>query len=421
MSSHILTINGGSSSIKFALFEAGDPPEQPPVDPRELLLVPRTKVAIHPVRSRRLLAGQIERIGLADPRLQVRDMAGKEVEHGPVEAADHIQAAQGLIEWLKSRAGMEQLAGIGHRVVHGGPNYFVTQEVDAELVTELHRISPLDPAHLPGEIALIGAFARQLPKVPQFACFDTAFHHDLPRVARLLPIPRQYEAQGVRRYGFHGLSYSFLLQELARVIGPYAAEGRVILAHLGSGASMAAVRDGQCIDTTMSFTPTAGLVMGTRCGDLDPGVLIHLMRAEGLTVDKLDDLLNRRSGLLGVSETSSDMRDLLAREATDSRAALAVALFCYQARKHIGALAAALGGLDTLVFSGGIGEHAPPVRDLICDELGFLGIRLDELSNATNSAVISADGAAVTVRVIPTDEERWIAEEVLRELDRINR
>jgi acetate kinase len=247
--------------------------------------------------------------------------------------------------------------------------------------------------------------------VPQVACFDTAFHSDLPPVARLLPIPRRYAERGVRRYGFHGLSYSYLMAELERLAGKAAAAGRVILAHLGNGASMAAVHAGRSIDTSMAFTPAAGLVMGTRSGDLDPGLVAYLARADGVDAAAFDALVNGESGLLGLSETSSDVRDLLAREAGDRRAAEALAVFCYQAKKWIGALSAALGGLDTLVFAGGIGEHAAPLRARICDGLAFLGLAIDPARNATDAAVISSDTSRVTVRVIPTDEELWIARE----------
>ena len=273
----------------------------------------------------------------------------------------------------------------------------------------LSLIVPYDPDHLPGEIAAIEAFRRLDPDLPQVACFDTAFHHDLPRVARIIPIPRRYEAAGVRRYGFHGLSYAYLMEELARVAGERAARGRVILAHLGAGASLAAVRDGRCIETTMSLTATSGLVMGTRCGDLDPEVARFLMRSEGMTLDRFHDLVNHESGLLGVSETSSDFRDLLARQAGDDRAAEAIALFCYRARTALGAMAAALGGLDTLVFAGGIGEHSPEARRLVCAGMEFLGIVLDDRRNAAGAPVISAQDARAVVRVIPTDEEAMIA------------
>jgi acetate kinase len=300
--------------------------------------------------------------------------------------------------------------------VHGGPKYSQPQRITAEMVEDLRRLSPFDPEHLPEEILLTEEFHRRFPDLPQVACFDAAFHHDLPRVAQLLPIPRRYEAQGVRRYGFHGLSYAFLMGELARVAGTEAAQGRVILAHLGNGASLAAVHRGKSMDTSMSFTPTAGVPMSTRSGDLDPGLVWYLARTEGLDAKRFNEMVNFKSGLLGVSETSSDMRDLLEHETQDVRAAEAVALFCYQVKKWIGAFAAALGGLDTLVFAGGIGENAPVVRTRICNGLGFLGIQLEEKQNAANESVISAATSRVPVRVIPTDEEVMIARSVCREL-----
>jgi acetate kinase len=284
------------------------------------------------------------------------------------------------------------------------------------MVEELHRLSPFDPDHLPEEILLTGAFHRRFPDLPQVACFDTAFHHDLPAVARLLPIPRRFEAKGVRRYGFHGLSYAFLMGELARLAGPEAARGRIILAHLGNGASLAAVHEGKSIDTSMSFTPTAGVPMSTRSGDLDPGLLWYLARTERMSAKEFNKMVNFQSGLLGMSETSSDMHDLLDLQAKDTRACEAVDLFCYQVKKWIGAFTAALGGLDTLVFAGGIGEHAPTVRARICDGLGFLGIKLEEELNAVNAGVISTDGSRVTVRVMHTDEEWMIANMVCRVL-----
>jgi acetate kinase len=285
------------------------------------------------------------------------------------------------------------------------------------MIEELRRLSPFDPEHMPGEILLIEAFHRRFPNLPQAACFDTAFHHDLPRVASLLAIPRRYEAQGVRRYGFHGLSYAYLMQELERLAGAKAANSRIILAHLGNGASMTAVLGGRSIDTTMAFTPAAGLVMGTRSGDLDPGLVAFLARSEQMTAPQFDRMVNHESGLLGVSETSGDMRDLLARETDDERAAEAVVLFCYQVKKYIGAFVAALGGLDTLVFTGGIGENAPIVRSRICARLRFLGIELEEKRNDANQEVISTDASRVAVRVIRTDEEMMIARSVRRVLE----
>jgi acetate kinase len=331
-----------------------------------------------------------------------------------VTAPDHTVAVGALMDWIEERIGRDALTAVGHRVVHGGPKYSKPQRITAEMVEELHRLSPFDPEHLPEEILLTEAFHRRFPDLPQVACFDTAFHHDLPRVARLLPIPRRYEAKGVRRYGFHGLSYAFLMGELARLAGTEAAQDRVILAHLGNGASLAAVHHGKAVDTSMGFTPTAGVPMSTRSGDLDPGLLWYLARTEGFDAKRFNEMVNFQSGLLGVSETSSDMRDLLDRETQDVRAAEAVALFCYQVKKWIGAFAAALGGLDTLVFAGGIGENAPTVRARICDGLGFLGIELNETQNAKSAPLISPDAGWVAVRVIRTDEELMIARSVTR-------
>jgi acetate kinase len=382
--SRVLTINGGSSSIKFALFEVG-------------------------AALRQILGGELERIGLPEAMLRVKGSNPADNFSRPVTAADHTAAVGALMEWIEEHSGRDALAAVGHRVVHGGPKYSKPQQVTAEMVEELHRFSPFDPEHLPLEIELIEAFRQRHPGLPQVACFDTAFHRTMPRVATLLPIPRRYEAQGVRRYGFHGLSYEFLMEELAHLADPAATKGRVILAHLGNGASLAAVRDGKSIDTSMGFTPTAGLVMSSRSGDLDPGLVSYLARTEQMSAAQFQKMVNHESGLLGVSETSSDMRDLLERETQDIRAAEAVALFCYQAKKWIGAFAAALGGLDTLVFAGGIGENAPPVRERICDGLGFLGVELDRERNVKNAPLVSSDTVRVKVRVIHTDEELMIA------------
>jgi acetate kinase len=391
-SPRVLTINGGSSSIKFALFEAGD-------------------------SLRRILDGGIERIGLPEATFFVK---GSE-DHADnfsrsVKATDNTVAVGLLMDWIEQRSGRDALAAVGHRVVHGGPKYYKPQRITPEIITELKQLSPFDPDHMPEEILLTEAFHRRFPDLPQVACFDTAFHHDLPRVAQMLPIPRRYEAQGVRRYGFHGLSYQFLMEELARVAGPDAAQGRIILAHLGNGASLAAVRHGKSVDTSMSFTPTAGVPMSTRTGDLDPGLVWYLARTEKMDAQQFNDMVNFQSGLLGISETSSDMRDLLEKETQDVRAAEAVALFCYQVKKWIGSFAAALGGIETLVFAGGIGENAPAVRARICDGLGFLGIELEEKHNAANAGVISAASSRVVVRVIPTNEEQMIAKTVCQVL-----
>ena len=365
---------------------------------------------------RRILEGGIERIGLPDATLRVKGQNQADNFSRLVSAPDHTAAVGALMDWIEERGGSDALTAVGHRVVHGGPKYSEPQRINAEMVEELHRLSPFDPEHLPEEILLTEAFHRRFPDLPQVACFDTGFHHDLPRVAQLLPIPRRYEAQGVRRYGFHGLSYAFLIGELARLAGTEAAQGRVILAHLGNGASLAAVRDGKSVDTSMSFTPTAGVPMSTRSGDLDPGLIWYLARTEKMSAKQFNEMVNFQSGLLGVSETSADMRDLLDCEARDVRAAEAVALFCYQVKKWIGAFAAALGGLDTLVFAGGIGENAPTVRSRICDGLGFLGIELDQKRNVANAGVISSETSRIPVRVIRTDEEWVIASMVCRVL-----
>jgi acetate kinase len=385
----VLTINGGSSSIKFALFEAGEPLVQ-------------------------TLEGKIEGVGLAKGSFTVRGLNQAENFARPSAIPDHSTAVGLLMDWIQDRMKHSALSGVGHRVVHGGPKYWEPQRITSEMIEELRRLSPFDPDHLPEEILLTVAFHRRFPNLTQIACFDTAFHHDMPRVARLLPIPRRYDSKGVQRYGFHGLSYAYLIQELGRVAGTEAAKGRVILAHLGNGASLAAVLEGRSIDTTMAFTPAAGLVMGTRSGDVDPGLVSFLARSEKMTPMQFDRMVNHESGLLGVSETSSDMRDLLARENEDIRAKEAVALFCYQAKKWIGAFAAALGGLDTLVFAGGIGENAPLIRARICQGLSFLGIEIDESRNRAAAAVVSTDASRATVRVIHTDEDLMIAKSVCR-------
>jgi acetate kinase len=385
----ILILNSGSSSIKFALYSGSHPP-------------------------RPLLTGAIERIGLPPSTFQWHEGETQQSGKESVQAPTHSAAAALLMDWLDRRPARADLAGVGHRVVHGGPKYDQPQRVTPELLEELRRIGPYDPEHFPAQFELIQLFQKRYPKLPQITCFDTAFHQSMPRVAKMLPLPRKYEAAGLRRYGFHGLSYEYLVGELERLAGAEAARGRLVLAHLGNGASMAAVRDGHSMDTTMAFTPTAGLPMSTRTGDVDPGIFLFLARTEKMTTEQFQHLVNYESGLRGVSETSSDMRDLLAREAEDPRAAEAVALFCYQAKKWIGALAAALGGLDTLVFAGGIGENAQPVRARICQGLDHLGISLDEKKNEANTPVISAEGSRATVRVIRTNEEVVMARSVWR-------
>jgi acetate kinase len=384
----VLTVNGGSSSIKFALFESVEP-------------------------LQRVLAGRIEGIGLAQGQFAVKGTKASDNFSRPIVARVHSDAVDILMDWVAERFQHGDLAAVGHRIVHGGPKYWEPQRITPEMIAELHELSPFDPEHLPEEILLTEAFHKRFPNLPQIACFDTAFHHDMPRVARLLPIPRRYDARGVRRYGFHGLSCEYLIQELGR-LAPAEAQGRVILAHLGNGASVTAVRSGKSMDTSMSFTPTAGLVMSTRSGDLDPGLGWYLSRAENVTARQFHEMVNHESGLLGVSETSSDTRELLSRESTDVRAAEAMALFCYQTKKYICALTGTLEGLDALVFSGGIGENSWQVRERICSGLGFLGIEFDGQANTAGADVISTKNSKVTVRVIRTDEEAVIARNVSR-------
>jgi acetate kinase len=384
----LLAVNGGSSSIRFAVYSAEAP-------------------------VRRIADGKIDRIGLSRTTLTFRDGPRERTDSRRIYARDYRAAVRFLMGWLEADPSFGAIKAVGHRIVHGmarpGPAI-----ITPRLVTELRRTAPFDPDHLPGEIELVRAFMKRHPQLPQVACFDTSFHRAMPRVARILPLPRRLEAMGVVRYGFHGLSYEYLLEELARVAGTPAAKGRVIMAHLGNGASIAATRGGRSLDTSMGFTPASGLVMSTRSGDLDPGIASFLARRLRMSTAGFQDMVNHRSGLLGVSGISSDMRDLQARSAGDPRAADAVDLFCYQARKWIGAYAAVLGGIDTLVFAGGIGENAPLIRARICESLGFLGVRLDRARNAANSPLVSR--GRVAVRVIPTNEELMIARSMMRVL-----
>jgi acetate kinase len=379
----ILTINAGSSSLRFALFRGGDAPQV-------------------------LLRGKIERIGLADTRWTVGNPDGTSQDDRTITLANHEEAAAYLLRWLDAEPAFDTVGAVAHRVVHGMA-HSAPELVTRELLDDLQRMEAFDPEHLPFEIALIAAIGAAHPALPQVACFDTAFHRGMPQIARRLPIPRRFQSLGIERYGFHGLSYTFLMEELARLGDPAAARGRVILAHLGNGASLAAVRDGRSIDTSMGFTPASGTMMSTRSGDLDPGVSYFLAQTQQMSAADFQHMVNHTSGLLGVSESSSDMRDLLAHEAEDERAAEAIALFCYHVKKWIGAFSAALGGIDTLVFAGGIGENAPLIRERICADLDFLGIGLDTTRNAESAALISAADKRVAVRVIRTDEELVLA------------
>ncbi|CAA9485948.1 MAG: Acetate kinase [uncultured Rubrobacteraceae bacterium] len=383
----LLTINTGSSSLKAALYRLREGATE----------------ALE-------LRAEASRIGGRGGGLRLADARGETLEERRDDLPDQAAALDALLGRLRAR-GLDRddvLAAVGHRIVHGGDRYSEPQKLAPGVVADLRSLVPLDPNHLPQAIKAIEAVAHAYPAVPQVVCFDTAFHGRMPRVARLYALPRDLVEGGVVRYGFHGLSYEYVMDELCRV-DREAYDGRVVVAHLGNGASMAAVKEGVGVDTTMGFTPTGGLVMGTRSGDLDPGVALFLLEERGLTPTEVADLVNKRAGLLGVSGTSSDMRELLDREADDPRAAEAVELFCYQAKKFLGALAAALGGLDALVFTGGIGQHSATVRGRICEGLGFLGVRLDPEANASHAPVISGDDAAVTVRVVPTDEDLMVA------------
>ncbi|WP_438958653.1 acetate/propionate family kinase [Porticoccus sp.] len=384
----MLIINAGSSSIRFAQYRVDEPLQQ-------------------------ILHGRIERIGIPGTRLIMVEISGETIDRTIDIPADPTAMAASFVDWLGASGVISSVQAIGHRLVHG-LSHTEPERITPALLAELTGISPFAPEHLPRELALIEALQERFPSLPQVACFDTAFHTGMPRVAQLLPIPRRFEALGVRRYGFHGLSYTYLIEELVSLGDKAATAGRVILAHLGNGASLAAVRNGKSIDTSMGFTPTSGLPMSSRTGDLEPGVASYLEQRENITATEFQQLASRESGLLGISETSADVRELLAMEDTDKRAREALALFCYQTKKWLGGYTAALEGLDTLVFSGGIGENAPAIRARICEGLGYLGITLDPQANTDNAAVISTGTSAVTVRVIATDEALIIARSVHR-------
>ena len=377
MEQTILCLNGGSSSLKFAVYRISGASED------------------------RVFSGAIEAVGAEGGRAWLR-AGDKVLSDQQGSFANHTEAVKTMFAALKAQ-GVTQLAAAGHRIVHGGPKFTAPQRIDDRLKAALSDLIPFAPLHLPSQVAMIEAVASHFPDLPQIACFDTAFHSRMPEVAQRFALPGKLWEQGIKRYGFHGLSYEYVVGKLGAELGQ-----RAVIAHLGNGASMVALRDGVSMDTSMGLTPVGGFMMGTRSGDLDPGVLLYLMRA-GYSAEQLDALLNRQSGLLGVSGESSEMRVLLEKRDADPAAALAVQMFCYQVRKFIGAFAAVLGGLDTLVFTGGIGEHAAAVRDEICSGLQYLGIALDGASNNRNAEVISASGSRCLVRVVATDEDLMIA------------
>jgi acetate kinase len=376
----LLCLNGGSSSLKFAVYRVLGGEE-------------------------RVLSGAIEAIGTPDGRAWLR-AGDKMLSDESGKFSDHAAAVTTMFAALHEH-GLTNLEAAGHRIVHGGPMFTSPQRIDQGLKDALQKLVPFAPLHLPSQLAMIGAVAAHYPDLPQVACFDTAFHSRMPEVAQRFALPAELWEQGIKRYGFHGLSYEYVVGKLGNEI-----RHRAIIAHLGNGASMVALKDGAPMDTSMGLTPTGGFMMGTRSGDLDPGVILHLMNARN-SADKLEQLLNHRSGLLGVSGQTGEMKVLLEKRQTDPAAAMAVEMFCYQVRKFIGAFAAVLGGLDTLVFTGGIGERAAPVRAEICTGLEYLGIALDAPANVGNTEVISASGSRCVVRVIKTDEDLMIARHTL--------
>jgi acetate kinase len=383
----ILTMNRGSATLKSTLYEVG-------------------------VRNEMVLAISVAYSGGASARLKITDANGTTLLDSSVKGTDSTAALETMFAWLDKRQYLSGLKAAGHRLVHGGARYTEPQRITPKFLTALKKLVPLDPDHLPAAIRGIQFVAKKFPKLAQVACFDTAFHSSLPTVAKMYALPRRFYDDGVRRYGFHGLSFEYIVGELRRLDAKLAA-GRVIVAHLGSGASMVALQDGKSVDTSMGFMPLEGLVMSARSGDVDPGLLLYLFAEKKMPAKAAGALLNKQSGLLGVSGTTGDMRELQEKSKQDPHAAEAIDLFCYRAKKYIGAYAAALGGLDALVFTGGIGEHAPAIRERICSGLDFLGIHLDTGQNATNAPVISASDSRVNVRVMQTNEDLMIVRHVI--------
>ena len=395
LSKKIIALNTGSSSIKFAWYEIGK-------------------------TERLVFSGSLTRIGNRDSRFSVQDDQGNSIKSECIATENHGTACDYVFSWILSQNEGRKPDAVGHRIVHGGPLYSTPQIVTPELITALDTLSPYAPEHLPQAINALRHVARLFPDTLQVTCFDTSFHSTMPEVAKLYALPESIRKEGVQRYGFHGLSYEYILLELKRQHGVQAVKKRIILAHLGHGASMAAVKNGKSIETTMGFSPAGGLVMSTRTGDLDPGVILFLLQQNKMTPLAIKEMVNRQSGLLGVSGSTDDMRELLKQEEVEDRARQAVELFCYQARKHIGALSVVLGGLDTLVFTGGIGEHSSEIRSRICAGLEFLGIRVDEKKNSKNSSVISQKKEQVEIRIIKTNEELMIARHTMKILKKLN-
>src|SRR5215813_11113455 len=384
MANDIFTLNAGSSSLKFSLWEA------------------------ETTGLRELFRGEIEKIGIA-PHLSAREPSGRTVidkrfDEGGANLS-HENLLRELFAWV-SQQRRNGFKAIGHRIVHGGATFTAPVRIDHQVIESLSKLESLAPLHQPHNLSGIRICVALQPRVPQVACFDTAFHRTMDSVTRRLGLPRAYEEEGVQRYGFHGLSYEYIAQRL-RTIDPDLAKGRVIVAHLGNGANLCAMHDGRSVDTTMSFTALDGLLMGTRPGTLDPGAVTYLMREHAMSAAEIEDVLYHRSGLAGVSGISSDMRTLLASD--NSHAKEAVDLFIFRAAREIGGLTASLGGLDGLVFTAGIGEHAPEIRSRVCARCAWLGVVLDEHANRAGQMQITAEASSVRVYVIPTDEEKMIA------------
>jgi acetate kinase len=381
---YILTINTGSSSIKFALFRCDE------------------IESFH-------FAGELSNIGSSNGLFLVNNDKGQPIYKNPLSIEDHENGFSLLIDWLTQHSSNLHINTVGHRIVHGGETYREPVIIDATVIDKLKKLIPYDPIHMKSEVMGILCCQKVFPEANHVACFDTAFHHTLPDVARRLPIPKKLDSSGIRRYGFHGLSYEYIYQTLKNEISEDEADGRVIIAHLGSGASIAALHHGKSLDTSMGFTSNSGLMMSTRSGDLDPGLIFYLQNTLKYDSEELEWMLSKESGLKGISESSSDMKQLLDEEIDNPDAAIAIDIFCYTVRKYIGAYAAALGGIDTLVFTGGIGEHSAAIRSRICKKLEFLEIKLEEESNHRHALLISQKKSRVHVRVIQTNEELMIA------------
>ncbi|GAB4191600.1 MAG: acetate/propionate family kinase [Simkaniaceae bacterium] len=383
MTSHyILSINSGSSSIKFAFFCLQDFQEE-----------------------KFIADGAIEKIGLANGAFWMRGEKKQMLFSKKMDFRNHQEAIEKLLPKF-SEQNFPAPTAVGHRLVHGGPKFFQPTQINEKVLQDLKNYKQFAPLHLPSEIQVIESIGKLFPYLPQIACFDTYFHRDMPEIAKRYPLPETFWAEGLKKYGFHGISYEYLSSAIPSL------PANTIIAHLGNGVSLCALKNGKSVDTTMGFSPAGGCMMGTRSGDLDPGVLLYLLQEKHYAPKELEDLMNYESGLLAVSKSTSDMQQLLKEAEKDSKAQLAIELFCYILRKNIGAMSAALGGLDLLVFTGGIGENAADIRSGICEKLQFLGIEIDPEKNSSSQRIISKEASACQVQVIPTNEDLMIARHV---------